>query len=390
MNILVLNCGSSSVKYTVLDMPDGVVIASGAVERIGEPEPAGTYRGPDGDLESTLTGADHQHAVNWISKTLKDHAHAVSGIGHRIVHGGEAYTTSTVITEEVEAGIESLSHLAPLHHPAHLQGIRSARDAFPGLSQVAVFDTAFHQSLPDKAYRYTLPPAYYDTHQIRRYGFHGTSHRYVAHRAAALLGVPVFTGVTCHLGNGSSLAAIQDGKSIDTSMGLTPLGGIPMGTRSGDLDPAIVLYLQEHLGYDVKKTIDLLNKRSGLLGLSGVSNDLRAVETEARSGNTNAALAIDILCYQTAKLIGGYLAILSDADGIVFTGGIGENAVDVRKRIVDELRGLRIAIDTQRNEETVGREGMVSSETSEMNILIIPTKEEKVIAEDTYALLQAT
>jgi acetate kinase len=388
MRILVLNCGSSSLKFVLFDLPGGQEIASGSIERIGQSDATASFKNASGTNESAIGGVDHGQAVAWVAETVDGEQPAISGIGHRIVHGGETYTGSVVIDGEVENDIDSLSNLAPLHNPAHLTGIRAAQAAFPDVPQVAVFDTAFHQTLPERAYRYPLPAELYQDHRIRRYGFHGTSHSYVSERAAELLDRPSFTGVTCHLGNGSSLAAIQDGRAIDTSMGLTPLGGIPMGTRSGDLDPAIVLHLQTQCGYDAQRVKEILNNESGLLGLSGVSNDLREIETASVGGDERAKLAIDVLTYQIAKSIGGYTSVLQDADGIVFTGGIGENSVSIRRRIVEQLKGIGVEIDDDRNQSVSGGEAVISPSGSGLQVLVIPTREELIIARDTYRLIQ--
>ncbi len=392
MLILVLNCGSSSLKYTLFKMPGGEEIQSGLIDRLGHAEPTATWSDAEGAHEIPVTAGDHSEAVQWVSAKVSPELtkHPLDGIGHRIVHGGEAYSTSVIVTDQVEATVETLSALAPLHNPAHLEGIRAARACFPEVPQVAVFDTAFHQTLPDYAYRYALPTHLYERHGIRRYGFHGTSHRYVSERAARILEKTSFTGVTCHLGNGCSLAAIQDGQSIDTTMGLTPLGGVPMGTRSGDLDPAIVLHLQNRLNIRPEKIDDLLNRESGLLGMSGISNDLREIEEAAREGSRPAKLAIEVAAYQIAKSIGSYVGILKRADGIVFTGGIGENAVEMRQRIVDRLAGLDVSLDDGSNREVSHQETVISSADSKLKVLVIPTREEWVIARDTYDLIQPT
>jgi acetate kinase len=371
-------------------MPTGEEIASGLVDRLRQPEVAAQWKSSGREQQESVSVTDHETAVAWVARNviLKSEGLPVAGVGHRIVHGGDTYGDSIVITETVEANIDGLSALAPLHNPTHLEGIRAARNAFPGIPQVAVFDTAFHQTLAPLAYRFPIPSSLYDSHRIRRYGFHGTSHRFVSERAAALLGVESFTGVTCHLGNGSSLAAISLGLSVDTSMGLTPLGGIPMGTRSGDLDPAVVLYLQTQLGYTPDRVENLLNKESGLLGLSGISNDLREIETAAEEGNESAALALNLFAYQVAKAIGGYLSILEKPVGIVFTGGIGENASEMRSRIIDRMKGLSISLDEAKNIDVAGKETDISGKESDLKILVIPTQEELAIARDTYELIE--
>ncbi len=390
MRILVLNCGSSSLKFALFEMPEGEVISTGSVERIGAPQADAHWRGPHGASKQPLHAINHTEAVEWVAtNVLADiPGDTIQGIGHRIVHGGETYSDSVCIDDEVENGIAELAALAPLHNLTHVEGIRAARNEFADQPQVAVFDTAFHQTLPEHAYRYAIPTTLYKDHRLRRYGFHGTSHRYVAERAAGVLGKLTFTGVTCHLGNGSSAAAIQDGKSVDTTMGLTPLAGIPMGTRSGDLDPALVLHLQEHLGYTPERVDTLLNRESGLLGLSGVSNDVREIEAAAAAGNAEAKLAIEVFCYQIAKAIGGFLSILTEADGVVFTGGIGENAQNVRKRIVEWLSGLSIQLDDRLNGAVSEQERIITCTESGLVAMVIPTREEWVIARDTHQLIQ--
>jgi acetate kinase len=390
MRILVLNCGSSSLKFTLFDMPTGEEIASGLIDRLGQPEVSVQWKSSGQEHRECVSVADHATAVAWVARNviLKSEGLPVAGVGHRIVHGGDTYGDSVVINETVEADIDALSALAPLHNQIHLEGIRAAHNAFPDIPQVAVFDTAFHQTLPAHAYRFPIPSSLYDSHGIRRYGFHGTSHRFVSERAAALLEIDSFTGVTCHLGNGSSLAAISRGHSIDTSMGLTPLGGIPMGTRSGDLDPAVVLHLQNQLGYTPARVENLLNKESGLLGLSGISNDLREIETAAEEGNESAALALTLFAYQVAKAIGGYLSILEKPVGIVFTGGIGENASEMRSRIINRMKGTSLSLDEAKNNEGGGRETDISRRKSELKVLVIPTQEELAIARDTYELIE--
>ncbi|MBS11621.1 MAG: acetate kinase [Gemmatimonadetes bacterium] len=373
MNILVLNCGSSSLKYSIHELRSGKQNASGSVERIGE------------DIAHC---ANHRAAVRQVSETILGDGQDIDAIGHRIVHGGEIYSESVLITPQVEANIEQLGRLAPLHNPAHIQGIRAARDCFPGLPHVAVFDTAFHQTLPEHVSRYAIPTALYEEHGIRRYGFHGTSHRYVSERAAEILEVESITGVTCHLGNGCSAAAIQDGKSVDTTMGFTPLAGIPMGTRSGDVDPAVVLYLQNEADLSPSDVDRVLNRESGLTGVSGVSNDLREVEEAEGRGDEGARLAINVFAYQTAKAIAGLLGTLSNANGIAFTGGIGENASGVRQRIVNYLQGVDVVLDPTANGRTVGREGKISAPESGLEVLVVQTREDEVIARDTFHVVQ--
>ncbi len=389
MKILVLNCGSSSLKFTLYDMPEGSSRVSGSVEQVGDKGNA-TWSTGSGCRDAVSQAENHHQAVEWVAENVfSDHATQVDGIGHRVVHGGETFPDAVLVDPSVEQEIAALSKLAPLHNPAQVAGIRAAKDAFPTCPQVAVFDTAFHQTLLPKAYRYALPQHLYCDHGIRRYGFHGTSHRFVSARAAELLDRPTFTGVTCHLGNGCSLASIQDGLSVDTTMGFTPLGGVPMGTRSGDLDPAVVLHIQRQLGYDPDRIDELLNRESGLLGLSGVSNDLRVIEEAAQEGHESVRLAVEVFAHQIAKAIGAGIAILDRPQGVVFTGGIGEHAVKMRGRILGMLPGLALRIDDARNDQAIGSEGIISEVESSMAVLIIPTQEELLIARDAFEVIQA-
>ena len=386
MLLLVLNSGSSSLKFQLFDMPDTVVVLKGSVDRIGE-----------GDAEVSIGGvtkrvevADHTAALAQVEDALKNAGHeAIEAIGHRVVHGGDLYGDAVVVDASVEADIESLAGLAPLHNPPNLEGIRAARRAFPDARHVAVFDSAFHQTLPPKAYLYAIPYHLYETHRIRRYGFHGTSHRYVSIRAAQLLGKNTFTGITCHLGNGCSIAAIRDGKSVDVSMGLTPLEGVAMGTRSGDLDPSVVIHIQKRLGLSFDEVDNLLNRESGLLGLTGLSNDLREVEAAADRGDSRAVVALDLFAYRVRKYIGAYIAVLGPIEGVVFTGGIGENGWKMRDRIAEGLDGLGLILDADANRACVGREGKIGAEEATIEALVIPTDEERLIAEDTYELVSS-
>jgi acetate kinase len=311
----------------------------------------------------------------------------IGAVGHRVVHGGEEFTGSVVIDEKVVASIEKFADLAPLHNPLNLMGIRAAQYNLPHTRQVACFDTAFHTTIPEVAYMYALPYELYEKHRVRRYGFHGTSHRYVARRGAVLMGKGKYdiNVITCHLGNGCSVTAVKKGRSIDTSMGLTPLEGVVMGTRSGDFDPAILFYLAEK-GYDMKTLNDLCNKKSGLLGISGKSNDMRNLTALAEKGESRARLAIDIFCYRIKKYIGAYTAVLDTLDAVVFTGGIGENAVEVRAGICSGLSWIGIEIDQRKNSAARGKEGEISSSNSKVKVFVIPTDEEAAIAHDTYEL----
>jgi len=392
MPILVLNCGSSSVKYQLFDMETEETVARGSIERIGLSDPALRHRWKGGRISRTVDAEDHDHALLRVRDLLLDAQHGgvsdeseIFAVGHRVVHGGERFVRSVLITDEVEETIDSFATLAPLHNPPNLDGIRAARRFFPDVPHVAVFDTAFHQTIPEHAYLYALPYRLYEEYRMRRYGFHGTSHRYVAGRAAELLGkqLEAFTGITCHLGNGCSLAAVSQGESVDTSMGYTPLQGVPMGARSGDIDPAIVLRLALRRGMALPDIDRMLNRESGLLGVSGVSNDLREVQKAAEEGNARAELAQDIYAYGIRKYIGAYLAVLGRADAVVFTGGVGENAAGMRGRIVEGLDGLGMVLDPDRNRECVGEEGVISAEGSPTVLLVVPTNEELLIARDT-------
>jgi len=393
--VLVVNCGSSSVKFRLYRMPEQQCLATGRVECIGEA--GATLVVQNGGRRTTKVAvSDHQEALGVILSSLAgekgvlDEVREIKAVGHRVVHGGEAFTGSVLIDDAVTATIERMADLAPLHNPANLTGIRAAQAALPGVPQVACFDTAFHATLPEKAYLYGLPYELYEQYGIRRYGFHGTSHRYVARRAAALLGRHKYdiNGITCHLGNGCSLTAVRNGRSVDTSMGLTPLEGLVMGTRSGDLDPAILFYL-EGKGYDAERLNQLCNKESGLLGLSGRSNDMRTLVKLAREGDARALLAIDVFVYRLKKYIGAYMAVLGSADVLVFTGGIGENAAFIRAQACQGLEGLGIILNNRLNEDLNG-EGEISTLNSRVHVLVIPTDEEAAIAADTYGLALAS
>jgi len=392
MKILVVNCGSSSIKYRLLDMPGKSVLATGIVERIGEQESALIQESGNQESRTVQPIPDHTEGMRLIlhaltqgpGSVLKDLSE-VGAVGHRVVHGGEAFSKSVVLDAQVIASIESVADLAPLHNPPNLVGIRAAQFALPATRHVAVFDTAFHATIPPTAYTYALPYELYEKYGVRRYGFHGTSHFYVATRALELTGRESHGCITIHLGNGCSMAAIKNGKCIDTSMGLTPLEGLVMGTRSGDFDPAILFYLTEH-GYDLADLNKLCNKQSGLLGISGRSNDMRTLTQLAEQGDARAQLAIDIFCYRIKKYIGAYTAALGALDTVVFTGGIGENAPTIRAGCCAELRPLGIVLDAETNRRAIGREAAIQATESRVQIWVIPTDEEGVIASDTYAL----
>jgi acetate kinase len=394
MKVLVINAGSSSIKYQLYEMPEGKVLAKGEVERIGEGRSklCYYYDGKKHCVEKNIS--KHEQAVELILDTLVGEDVGVIGeigeigcIGHRVVHGGEEFSGSVIIDEAVIASIEKFSELAPLHNSPNLIGIRACQGKLPDIRHVACFDTAFHATLDEVAYMYALPYEFYERHHIRRYGFHGVSHRYVARRAAAVLGRGKYeiNAITCHLGNGCSITAVREGRPVDTSMGFTPLEGLAMGTRSGDFDPAILFYLVDK-GYDIETLKKVCNKKSGLLGVSGASNDMRTLEELAGRGHERAKLAVDIFCYRVRKYIGAYGAVLGDVDAVVFTGGIGENSVLVREQVCSGLGGIGIELDGSANAGAVGKEADISGATSKVRVLVIPTNEEAAIAKDTYEL----
>jgi len=394
MKILVLNSGSSSIKYQLFEMPQGEVIARGLLEKIGEEVSLFSQKSSKGDLELKKQIPDHERGVDFIIGMLTDPRHGVlssvdeiSGIGHRVVHGGEEFTASVLVTSDVIEKIKKYADLAPLHNPPNLMGIMACKKSLPKAIQVACFDTAFHHSLPSHAYLYALPYGLYKKFGIRRYGFHGTSHLYVTQRLAGVLntGSDKLNLITCHLGNGCSITAVEKGMSVDTSMGFTPLEGLVMGTRCGDIDPAIIFYLSEK-GYSSGELNSLLNKKSGLLGISEISNDMRnLVEAQAR-GDLRARLAIDIFCYRIRKYVGSYLAVLGSTDAIIFTGGIGENNAMIRRESLKGLQPLGIEIDPGRNDAAQRSDRLISTDASRIKVYVIPTNEELQIAHDTFAL----
>jgi len=394
MKVLVINAGSSSVKYYLYNMPQAEVLARGIVERIAEEasELSHFFAGRTCTRRTKIENVEK--AVELILETLvlEDRAvieslSEIGAVGHRVVHGGEEFTGSVIIDAAVITSIEKFADLAPLHNPPNLAGIRAVQRRVPDVPQVACFDTAFHATIPRVAYIYALPYELYEKHHIRRYGFHGISHRYVARRAAAMMGRGKYdiNAITCHLGNGCSVTAVKQGRSIDTSMGFTPLEGVPMGTRSGDLDPAILFYLGEK-GYDLNALKMLCNKKSGLFGISGVSNDVRTLVRLAKKGDDRAKLAIDVFCYRIRKYIGAYAAVLGVVDAVVFTGGIGENAVFLRRQVCDELTQIGVALDQAANRAAKAREAQISAEDSRVRVFVIPTNEQAAIANDTYEL----
>ncbi len=395
MKILVLNCGSSSVKFQLLEMKGELVIARGIVERIGEPVAGVTYRAAS-VIRTETEIADHNAAIALIFEHLLHPEHGVvksmseiGGIGHRVVHGAERFSESALITGEMIEAVRDCIQFAPLHNPPNLIGIEAATRLSPEIPQVAVFDTAFHSRMPRPAYLYALPYSLYENLGIRRYGFHGTSHRYVTRRAAKLLGREVrdLRVITCHLGNGASIAAVDRGRSVDTSMGFTPLEGLVMGTRCGDLDPAILPYLMKHEGLSPAEVDALLNKKSGLLGITGDSNDMREIEERAAGGSERHQLALDIFCRRVKKYIGAYAAVLGGVDVIVFTGGIGENSPEVRRLSAGQLEYMGVELDEQRN--LAGELRISTAEPPQgVAVMVIPTNEELAIARDTAAIVQ--
>ena len=399
MKIMVINTGSSSIKYQIFAMHDRSVLASGLLEKIGEPESRLTHQmRVDGNhidsIEKPLSTASHEDGFQVINTVLSETGTLVNmdelaGIGHRVVHGGEAFHQPTLITAEVIHTIRALIPLAPLHNPANLSGIEVALAAAPKVPQVAIFDTAFHQTLPAHAYHYALPRVLYEKHAIRRYGFHGTSHFYVAKQAARLLRRPLeaLNLITLHLGNGASATAVQGGASIDTSMGMTPLEGLIMGTRCGDLDPAIIFYLARETGRSFEDIDELLNKKSGLRGICGV-NDMREISRLAEAGDPHAQLAIAMYVYRLRKYIGGYAAVLGRLDALVFTGGIGENAAPIRSAVCRGLALFGIDIDEDKNKSSSRKAREIQDAKGSVQLLVIPTNEELEIAEQTKVLLE--
>ncbi len=392
MNILVLNCGSSSVKYQLIDVDKKLFLAKGSIERIGMSGAVLTNTRADGD-EIKISGdiLDHTTAIEYILAVLlsknhgvissKDEIHAV---GHRVVHGGETFTRTVLIDDNVIKGIRDNFEIAPLHNPHNLRGINACQTHLPNIPQAGVFDTAFHHEMPPHAYIYGLPYSFYSQHKIRRYGFHGTSHEYVAHRAAELMrkDFKKLKIITIHLGNGCSMAAVDKGISIDTSMGFTPLEGLLMGTRSGDIDPSVILYIMAKEGLNYSEANTLLNKHSGLQGISGVSSDMREVITEMNEGNKKAKLAFEVFCYRIKKYVGSYIAALGGLDALVFTGGIGENSPDVRKAVCENMDYLGIEIE-KANNTSKEKEKIISSSKSSASVFVIPTNEELMIAMET-------
>jgi len=396
MKVLVINAGSSSLKYQLLDTANQEVLAKGLCERIGI-DGKFTYKAPG---KNTIDAVDvamptHSEAIQAVLNALVDADNGViasmseiEAVGHRVVHGGETFACSVKIDDKVMAALEECIPLAPLHNPANITGIKACQDCMPGVPMVAVFDTAFHQTMPPVAYTYALPYEYYENDKVRRYGFHGTSHKYVAQRAAAMLGKPIeeLKLISCHLGNGSSVTAIDGGKSVDTSMGFTPLAGLPMGTRSGDLDAGILEYLMGKYDMGIKEMVSILNKKSGVQGVSGVSSDFRDLENAFKGGNERAGLAVDMFNYGVKKLIGSYAAAMGGVDAVIFTAGVGENSASQRMAIASGLEFMGIEMDAEAN-NVRGKETVISAADSKVKVLLIPTNEELMIALDTAALV---
>ena len=396
MKVLVINAGSSSLKYQLLDTDNQEVLAKGLCERIGI-DGKFTYKAPG---KNTIDAVDvamptHSEAIQAVLNALVDADNGViasmseiEAVGHRVVHGGETFACSVKIDDAVMAALEECIPLAPLHNPANITGIKACQACMPGVPMVAVFDTAFHQTMPPVAYTYALPYEYYENDKVRRYGFHGTSHKYVAQRAAAMLGKDAseLKLISCHLGNGSSVTAIDGGKSVDTSMGFTPLAGLPMGTRSGDLDAGILEFLMGKYGYDIKEMVNILNKKSGVQGVSGVSSDFRDLENANKEGNARAGLAVDMFNYGVKKLIGSYAAAMGGVDAVIFTAGVGENSASQRLAIASGLEFMGIKMDAEAN-NVRGKETVISAADSQVKVLLIPTNEELMIALDTAALV---
>jgi acetate kinase len=396
MKILVLNCGSSSIKYQLFTMTDRVVIAKGGVEKLGMKGSFLKHVRQDGQVvvfEGEIL--DHKIGVEYILGILTSEKHGclksldeLDAVGHRVVHGGERFNSSVLLTEDVLAEVTKCIDIAPLHNPPNLKGIMAMEELIPGIPQVGVFDTAFHQTMEPKAYMYGIPYALYKKYGIRRYGFHGTSHRYVSQRACDLLGVDYNTQriISCHLGNGASIAAIKNGKSIDTSMGFTPVEGLVMGTRSGDLDVGVVLYIMEKEEIGIKSANTLFNKHAGMLGVTGISSDMREIEMAKANGNERATLALDVYNYKVKKYIGSYIAAMGGLDILIMTGGIGENADSTREGVLSDLDFLGISLDHQKN-KGFRSEGLISAPESKVKIVVVPTDEELMIALDTEQIV---
>lgn len=397
MKILVLNCGSSSVKYKLIDTDTDVTMAEGGVEKIGLEDGFLKFKKPDGSKEIKQLGLiDHKAAVMAILENLTDPTvgciksfEEIDAVGHRVVHGGEKFASSVLITDEVIQQVKDCYDLAPLHNPANITGIEAITALLPDVPQVGVFDTAFHQTMPARSFMYAIPYEYYKNDGVRRYGFHGTSHRYVSQRAAEILGEPIekLKMVTCHIGNGGSITAVDGGKSIDTSMGLTPTEGLMMGTRTGDIDPGAITYLMTKHGMSAADVQTLINEKSGVAGISGISNDMREIEAAVNAGDPRAKLALDMYELRILKYVGAYAAEMGGLDVIVFTGGVGENQTGVRENVCEPLKFMGVEIDKELNAVTRGTETIISTPSSRVKVLIVPTDEELTIARDTQEIV---
>ena len=394
MNVLVINAGSSSLKYQLMNPETGDVSAKGLCERIYI-DGRLTHKVGENKVVKDIPMPSHSEAIQAVLEILVDPEYGViknvseiDAVGHRVLHGGMEFSDSCIIDDAVIAAIEKCIPLGPLHNPANLMGIRACQAVMPGTPQVAVFDTAFHMTMPPKAYRYAIPTEYYKNDDIRRYGFHGTSHKYIARRAAALVGKTEFKMVNCHLGNGSSLSAVKDGKCMDTSMGLSPLAGVPMGTRSGDIDACVVQFICNKYGMSVDDCLNMLNKKSGVLALSGVSSDFRDLEAGAAEGNEECVLALEKFYYEVAKYVGAYAAALNGIDVLTFTAGVGENGPDTRAAICGYLEFMGVKLDPEKN-NVRGKEVCISAPDSKVQVWVIPTNEELMIAQDTAELVNA-
>ncbi len=397
MKILVLNCGSSSIKYALYDMDSKTVMTSGGAERVGLDGAFVKVKLANGEKKTIMHDIpEHTEGVKFIFSLLTDpeigvikDLKEIDAVGHRMVHGGEKFNKSVLLTDEVLKAFEACTDLAPLHNPANLKGVRAVQELMPGLPQVGVFDTAFHQTMPKEAFMYAIPYELYEKYGVRRYGFHGTSHRYVSQRVCDYLGVKAEGKkiITCHIGNGGSIAAVKDGKCVDTSMGLTPLEGLMMGTRSGDIDGGAVTFIEKKLGLDADGMSNLLNKKSGLLGVSGISSDMREIFSAREAGNERATLAFDMYCYRVRKYVGAYAAAMDGCDIIVFTAGVGENQANMRESVCKGLSFMGVKIDEAKNMTIHGEEAVISTPDSKVTVVVIPTDEELMIATDTMALV---
>lgn len=388
--VLAINAGSSSLKFQLIRMPEETIVTKGLVERIGIKDSIFTIEVNGEKIKNVKDIKDHEEAINIMLDSFKEHGiiddiNDIAGTGHRVVHGGELFPTSALVTDEVEEKIESLCELAPLHNPANLMGIRAFRKLLPNIPHVVVFDTSFHQTMPEQSYLYSLPYQYYKDYGIRKYGFHGTSHKYVSQRAAEIMGKPIeeLRIISCHIGNGASIAAIDGGESIDTSMGFTPLAGVTMGTRSGNIDPALIPFIMHKTGQSAEEVLNVLNKESGLLGISGTSSDLRDLKSDAEEGKERAQLALDVFASRIHKYIGSYATRMHGVDVIVFTAGVGENSSTVRAKVLEGLEFMGIYWDPKKNEAIHGEEGFINYPHSPVKVIVIPTNEEVMIARDT-------